>query len=191
MKTVALFVLLTATVCGFGQTNTNLMAAGEWSQPTNGVSGRLLFGERSTWKDGTRVGAVYLELRNASSEQAVYVYYNPKNSPLHCELKDSSGKDVAPSWGGSDWAPEASWVALRKDSTARLDASLGPAFAPTGPNFLFTVGMAQMWVLPVNATNDFFLSGVFTVNPRKGENREPRWEGTLSLPPVRIRVNSR
>jgi hypothetical protein len=187
MKMVVFILLLAFTESGSGQTSTNLMTQGNWSEPTNGIRGRLLFlGERRRWEDGTRLGAVYVELQNVGFEGAVNVYHDPKNSPLHCELRDSGGKTVAPTWGGSDGAPESSWVALRKGSTVRLDASLGPAFAPIGPNFIFTVGMDQMWVLPPATTNGLLLSGAFTVIPPKDESRQPRWEGTLRLPAVKI-----
>jgi hypothetical protein len=191
MMMAAFFLVLAPTLCSFGETNTNLLATGDWSQPTNGVKGRLLFAEHSRTKDGARIGAVHVELQNVSVYDAVPVYYDPRNSPLHCELRDSVGKRVVPTWGGSDGAPEASWVALRKGTAARLLASLGPAFAPVGPNLIFTVGMDQMWVIPPNATNDFFLSGFFAVTPPKDPSREPGWEGTLGLSAVRIPVKPR
>jgi hypothetical protein len=188
---MAFLLLLASTQCSFGQTDTNLLAVGDWSEPTNGIRGRLLVAERSRTKDGARIGAVYMELQNVSVHDAVRVYYDLKNSPPHCELRDSGGKRVVPSWGGSDGAPEASWVAVRKGSTARLLASLGPAFAPVGPNLIFTVGMDQMWVIPPNATNEFCLSGLFAVTPPKDTTQEPGWEGTLRLPAARIPVKPR
>jgi hypothetical protein len=191
MKMMAFFLLLGFIQCGSGQTNTNLIATGDWSKSTNGIRGRLILTEHSKTKDGARIGALYVELQNVSVHEAVHVYYDPKNSPPHCELRDSAGKRVVPSWGGSDGAPEASWVALRKGSTVRLLASMGPAFAPVGPNFIFTVGMDQMWVIPPNATNVFFLSGLFAVTPPKDTTREPGWEGTLRLPAVRIPAKPR
>jgi hypothetical protein len=191
MKPVAFLLLLAFTQLGSGQTNTNLIATGDWSESTNGIRGRLVLTEHSKTKDGARIGAVYLELQNVSADGKVRVYYDPLHSPPHCELRDSVGGRVAPSWGGSDGAPEATWVTLRKGSTERLLASMGPAFAPVGPNLIFTVGMDQMWVIPPSATNDFFLSGLFEVTRPKDAAREPGWEGTLRLPAVRIPAKPR
>jgi hypothetical protein len=191
MKAFLIPLILAAHTFGFGATETNFVAVGEWSKSTNGIRARLVLTEHSKTKDGAHIGAVYVELENVSADDAVHVYYDPKNSPPKCELRDSVGKRVVPSWGGSDGAPEASWVTLRKGSTGRLLASMGPAFAPVGPNFIFTVGMDQMWVIPLTATNEFYLSGLFAVAPPKDTTREPRWEGTLGLPAVRIPVRRR
>src|ERR1035438_5564519 len=112
METLGFFLLLALTQCSSGQTNSNLIATGDWSKSTNGIRGRLILTEHSKTKDGARIGAVYLELQNVSGDGTVHVCYDPLRSPPHCELRDSGGKPVAPSWGGSDGAPEATWVTL-------------------------------------------------------------------------------
>ena len=67
---------------------------GEWSEPTNGLRGRLLFAEGIKLQEGARLGLVYLELQNLSSEDTLYVYYSVGKLPLKCELRDFDGNTV-------------------------------------------------------------------------------------------------
>jgi hypothetical protein len=163
-------------------------AIGEWSQPTNNITGRLLFAGHAESKDGARVGLVYLELQNLSGSETMYVYYDALRAPPRCELRDSTGKIVEQALSGRDAVPEACWLTFPPHSTMRFLTGYGPAYGPTGPSLTFGVGMDQTWLLPVGGTNSYFLSGTFTATSPKGESREHSWKGTLKLPAVRIPV---
>ncbi len=164
-------------------------AIGEWSQSTNQIRGRLLFAELAPSKDGQRVGLVFLELQNLG--ETVNVYYDVVRWPPRCKLRDSAGKIVEQSPAGRDAAPQPCWLTLPAHSSIRLLTGYGPNVGPQTPSLTFGVGMDQTWMIPLNTTNNYSLSGTFTDAPSRGEGREPSWKGTLELPPVRIPVKSR
>lgn len=165
---------------------------GEWSEPVDGLRGRLLFAENVKDENGVRIGNIYLELQNLSSGDNRYVYYDAKKSPIHCELNDSKSDGVKV-WPGnmSDGMPSACWLALPYDSSLRFDTRLGPAFTPSHPCLFICIGLeGGTWEIPLTATNDFYLSGTFTTTPPQNETRPHMWEGTLKLPPVKISVKN-
>jgi hypothetical protein len=165
-------------------------AVGEWSRPTNNIRGRLLFVEHAKLKDGARAGLVYLELQNLGGSGTIYIYYDAIKAPPRCELRDSTGRIVEQVASGRDAVPEACWLTLPMNSTLRFPTGYGPAFGPSGPSLMFGVGMNQTWVIPVSATNSYFLSGTFTPTSPKDEAREHNWQGTLKLPAVKIPVKA-
>ena len=162
---------------------------GEWSEPTNGLRGRLLVAEGAKDKYGVKWGFVYLELQNLSSADTVYVYYAVGKSPLKCELRDSDGKSVKNSLGAAgEGTPPACWLTLPLDSTLRfLTGSSGSA--PDYPClFVVSAWVGGKWAIPDTATNDYYLSGTFSSVSPTNETRPHVWEGTLKLPAVRIPV---
>jgi len=191
MKKLLPIVCIFANCLCFAGPVTEPKAIGEWSQPTNGLRGRLLFAEASKAdKYGLLIGEVYLELQNVSAGDTMYVYYVASKSPLHCQLHDFGGKTVEsePS-PGSDGRPSPCWLALPYDSTLRFDTRLGPAFAPAHPCLFICVGLeGGAWEIPLTATNDYYLSGTFSSISTTNETRPRVWEGTLKLPPVKISV---
>ena len=193
MKTLLSIICIFVNCLCFAGPVTEPKSIGGWSEPTNGLRGRLLFAEApKADKYGLLIGEVYLELQNVSAGDTMYVYYVASISPLHCQLRDFDGKSVesGPS-PGSDGRPSPCWLALPYDSTLRFNTRVGPAFAPAHPCLFFCVGLeGGAWEILLTATNDYFLSGTFTISAPKNETRPRVWEGTLKLPPVRIPVNN-
>jgi hypothetical protein len=195
MRTTTLFFVLISQFCLAGPV-TEPNAIGEWSEPTNGLRGRLLFAERVQDKydvqNNCKEGVVYLELQNLSQGETLYVYYDAKKSPLRCELQDSTGNAVK-RWGGvySDSRPYPCWLALPYDSALRFSATI---LVGTPPNSLVIsvgeIGMGGAWKVPLDATNDYFLSGTFNSLSVTNETRPRVWEGILKLPPVKISIEN-
>jgi hypothetical protein len=186
-------VILNLAACqlGFAGLASDPISFGAWSEPTNGLRGRLLFAEGIQLKEGARLGLVYLELQNVSPGESLYVYYAVMKSPLKCELRDSDGKAVKNSLGaGGEGIPRACWLTLPLDSTLRfLTGSSGSA--PDYPClFVVSAWVGGKWAIPATATNDYYLSGTFSSMSPTNETRSQVWEGTLKLPPVRISVKS-
>jgi hypothetical protein len=189
MRIFIMISLLAGSFCSAGPV-TEFKTAGEWSEVTNGLRGRLLFAEGTPDKGGVKMGEVYLELQNVSLGDAMYVYYAATKSPLRCELSDAAGKNVE----GmpevmSDWMPSPCWLALPHDSALRFSTRVGPSFGPAHPCLFICVGLeGGAWEIPPTATNDYYLSGTFTVKTPANETRPRIWEGTLKLPRVRVPV---
>ena len=163
---------------------------GEWSEPANGLRGRLLFGVGEKLF-GTRMGVTYLELQNVSKGDTMYVYYRAASSPFRCALMDSAGKTNSSQGAVYDgWIPEACWLALPHDSALRFRVTLGGFGVPQNGGLFVAGCIPDCWAIPPTATNDYFLSGRLVVATPNGETRPRVWEGTLSLPRVRLPVKS-
>ena len=194
MRVIFLFFCLTCQLCLAGQV-TETKFIGDWSEPTNGLRGRLLFAERSQDKwdiqNNSRSGVVYLELENLGD--TIYVYYDEVKSPLRCELRDSLG-NLVPSGNvfvSSDWRPEPCWLGLPNDSTLRFSTTI--LVGSPRNSLLISVGEARVggaWKIPLDSTNVYYLSGTFTPIPPSNAARPRVWEGTLKLPPVKISMES-
>ena len=163
---------------------------GEWSQPTNGLRARLAFAE-DTKIYGTRMGVVYLELQNVSLGDTMYVFYRAASSPFRCELRDSAGKtNETRGFAYDGWIPAACWLSLPHDSVLRFRVTLGGFGVPQNGGIFVAGCIPDCWTIPTSATNDYFLSGTLTVASPKDETRPRVWEGTLTIPPVRIPVKT-
>jgi hypothetical protein len=172
-------------------------AIGEWSEPTNGLRARILFGE-DTPLYGSRRGVIYLELqnlRNVSFDDTLAVYYdstNPTNSPVQSELRDSHGKVIT--YNGmcvySGGIPSGRWLMLPHDSTLRLRVTLAGFWIPRNSGIVIPgSGTVYLHVIPRSETNDCYLFATLNITSPKNEHRLDAWEGALKLPPVRIPVN--
>jgi hypothetical protein len=191
MRTALLFFILTCQLCTAAPVN-EPKAIGEWSEPTNGLRGRLIFYSNGiTDRDGVVKGLVYLELQNLPPGDTLYVYYAVGRMPLKCELRDFSGKSIEESRGaGSDFMPAACWLALPPDSTLRFRTGYSSS-APDFPClFIISAFIGGKWHVPMTATNDYYLSGTFSSISTTNGTRPRVWEGTLKLPPVRIEAKS-
>ena len=195
MKTVALFLLLASLPCWFGQTDTNLLATGDWSEAVNdgpdcALRGRLLvYDERSP--SAANHARVYLELQNVflggwANPIEIYFEFGSRNN-LHFEMSDKLDRPIRQEMVVII-GPQANpyWVTLPCESTLRVraDELLGPQSKPAGLE-VFVPGGCR--IIPPNATNDFYLSATFT--PPK-DHPSPLhyhvWHGTLKLPKVGI-----
>ena len=171
MKTIALFLLLGSLGYGFGQTDTNVVAVGAWSEPVSDSEGDTLRGRLVVYDEQSQSAAnharVYLELQHVF--QGVWyipleIYFDiGLSDDLHFEMRDKLDKPV-PQFPVRirGPAPSPCWVTLPCDSTVRLRAdtyTLGPQSKPDGLEILVRGGC---WLIRPNATNDFFLSGSFT-----------------------------
>jgi len=102
MKTFALFLLLASLQCCFGQTDTNLIATGEWSEtvsdgPDYALRGRLLvYDDRSP--SAANHARVYLELQHVfpggwANPVEVYFEFGIRTD-LHFEMRDKLDQPI-------------------------------------------------------------------------------------------------
>jgi hypothetical protein len=216
MKTIALLFLFAAYQSCFATEDTNVIAAGNWSESVyyrdSGKSGctirgRLLLCESPKDQDA----AVYLELQECSDSWGgmveVYCNMNPtealgghpdaqgneriEKEAAHWEMRDGSGKPVPVAPGGfSGGAPGANWIVLPCDSTMRLRTTVyGGGRLKDGSLSIFF--LANEWIIPPHSTHDYYLSCTFTADPPTNHITPPNyeiWKGTLKLPAMKIPV---
>ena len=186
--------------CCFGQTDTNLIATGDWSETVSDSDGHTLRGRLLVYDDQTQSAAnharIYLELQHVFKvgwSNPLEIYFDIGiRSDLHLELRDKLDQPIPQEPVAIRGpVPYPCWVTLPCDSTVRLRAdtyTLGPRSKPDGLEILVGGGFG-CWIIRPNATNDFFLSGSF--RPPK-DHPSPLnyhvWQGTLKLPKVKIPV---
>jgi hypothetical protein len=109
MKTFFSTIFIFVNCLCFAGSVAEPIATGEWSEPANGLRGRLLIAEFANKYDvqhDVRERKVYLELQNISPGDTLYVYYNFGRSSPQCELRDSTDKIIKNTPDtGSDWLP--------------------------------------------------------------------------------------
>jgi hypothetical protein len=197
MKTLALFLLFACLPCCFGQTGTNLLAAGDWSETVKdrggeALRGRLLVYDGST-EPVTNHARVYLELQNVlqgAYGEPIEVYFAQGGADaLHFEMRDQLDHpiDTEPALALIEAAPKRFWVTLPRESTVRLRADAPTERLTKREGLEIVDGRQICWTIPPSATNDFFLSATFT--PSKDDPSPLNyhvWQGTLKLPKLKI-----
>src|SRR3954451_21322810 len=99
MRALALVVLFAAGPVATAAEKTPV-AVGDWSEPADGLRGRLLVYQGRTLGDGkARETLVYVELQNVAESGERNVHFDPDG--LKCELLDAAGKAAPrPAEGG-------------------------------------------------------------------------------------------
>ena len=179
------------------QTDTNLIATGDWSKavsdsPGPALRGRLLVYDERGPSAGNHAG-VYLELQHVfqgvwANPIEVYFEFGSRNN-LQFEMRNKLDQPIPqePVFTSAP-APNPYWVTLPCESTVRLRVDKLEGF-PSKPKGLAILVPGGCWIMPPNATNDFFLSATFT--PPKDHPSSLHyhvWQGTLNLPKVKIPV---
>ena len=188
MRILTLLLIVAGQACLAGSI-VETMSTGEWSDSTNGLRGRLLYAVQTNHFGAAIECDVYLELQNVALGDSMYVRYSYGASQLRCDLRDSNNNTVKTKQGaGSDWMPSSCWLALPNDSTLRFRTG-STSSMPDYPCYFITSGwVGGKWEIPITATNDYYLSGIFTSSSSTNETRPRVWEGALKLPPVNISV---
>jgi hypothetical protein len=208
MKILLAFLLVAASCYCYAQTDTNLIAAGDWSKPVSAggiaIRGRLLVYDDQAG-DAYNLARIYLELQRIPNHPdvgyitegrvdatEVEIYYDPNmgwdNEPsgLRLELRDENHQKI-PSEGpltfnGAFTPPY--WIILTPDMTVRFRSERLSIGKPKG---LTIMGRVGQWTIPPNATNDYYLHGSFvSTTNHPSPIHYHIWQGTLELPPVKI-----
>jgi hypothetical protein len=198
MKTIVLFLLLACSQCCFGQTDTNVVAIGDWSEPVSDhagytLRGRLLIYDAEFYSRIKMWGhaRIYLELQHICAD----VWRNPTeicfrmSAGLHFEMRDGLDKPIRYKSPPIDAYVNANpyWVTLPCESTVRVRADPGLCSDSTKPDGLsILVGPDCLWDIRPGATNDYYLSATFTpVTNHPSSLNYHVWQGTLNLPKVK------
>lgn len=166
------------------------MAVGKWSEPVDGLRGRLLFAEDPKF-NGTRMGIVYLELQNVFDVlNPMEIYYDPGHA-LPSSLLDSSNQPVAQSGMPANiMSPLPFWIMLPNDSTLRFRVSVTGYGIPKDGGLSIGL-MSGNWIIPAKSRKEHFLSASFSVTPPSDKDHTHAWHGVLKLPKVKIPTNAK
>jgi len=168
------------------------MAIGTWSEPVEGLRGRLLVGQgRDLPGQKARETLVYVELENVahthSGERALY--FDP--GALRCNLTNAEGKAVPEyPFGGSGarGGPSPGWVTIPFDALIRLRAN--PSGYGSSDGLHIALSNAH-FLIKTGDTGEYGLTGTLTIAPPDGNGRVDAWAGTLKLAPVKLRAPAR
>jgi hypothetical protein len=191
---------------------------GDWSEPVDRLRGRLLFGEVQN-SVGIRMGVVFLEVENRSPDRHLYYVFVPaaragrrgsdgalvelpmeaSSASVRLEVRDKHGKkrdEVARQLGYRGRVPrDPRWLLLPMGATLRFPISLGGYGWPNDTELGFGIGIGRdgSWVIPKGADpDDYYLAGTMTIRPPADhEGRVGVWDGTLTLPAIKLPVARR
>ena len=151
-----------------------------WSEPVNGLRGRLLV-EPEELEQGFR-HTVYLELKNTSST-AVAVVNQPA---IRADLRDPSGKPIGTAGRPmSGPAPGPEWAVIPRDAYIGFRVDMRTVGVPTREHemALLAVG-GSTWALTAGR---YLLTATIVFERREG-GLSGQWTGELRLPPVEVTV---
>jgi hypothetical protein len=196
MKTCALFLLLGSFQYCLGQTDTNLIATGDWSEivsdgPGYALRGRLIVYDAEGKNQWGIWGCarVYVELQHVLD--GVYgfpIEFDYDNMKcLRFELRDSSDRPIPQEAVARALPPPPSFKGILPcDSTLRFLACEGAGFNAK-PDGLWILVSGGDWLIRPNATNSYFLSASFSPSTNLAASKNNHlWRGTLKLPKVQI-----
>lgn len=183
MRTLAL--LLTLVTGPSLAAEPSVLATGAWSEPVDGLRGRVIVALGKDLRGGGRESLVYVELEHAQGvhRNALAVLFDP--AAVRWAMVDAGGKAVpaAPAFG-SGGRPGKTWLTLPYDSSARMRAN---AYGHARVGGVFVLTDSTAWHL--TAAGRYDLTATLTVAPPA--DRPDAWKGELRLPPARITVPDR
>lgn len=153
-----------------------------WSEPVNGLSGRLRI-EFEDLKPGLR-HAVYLELRNHSLNP-VAVTNQPQT---HAELYDSSGKPLGTSgFPMSGPIPSPQWAVIPRDAHIGFRVDMQTVGVPTREQGMALIAVGgKTWGLRAGK----YVLETALVFDHKEDGPQNQWVGELELPPIEVVVTT-
>jgi hypothetical protein len=165
------------------------VAAGDWSDPVNGLRGRLvLTPDRQDDRPQLKLD-LELENRRDSLGPLEIRWDDPPSRNLQLSLEDEAGSPVVDKMipGGNERHSLAYHLAIPKDATIRIPITeRAYAYQPDGQVWLRPFAFVK-WTLPTNRSQ-LYLRG--SVRPLPGDEPAPAltWKGSLPLPRVRLPI---
>lgn len=201
------FTLLAICQLSFGQTDTNVIAVGDWSAPATNdfiaIRGRLIvyyeltpdtnFPEDARAYAGS-MARVYLELQAVPpfSWAPVEVYFDSDFEYLHVEMRDGHDKLIpAKQHSISYMLPSPFFMVIVSDSTIRVRVDMGTGgWNEPHDREIYVAG--QYWLVSPNTGKEYYLSATFKpLTNCPSAHSYHLWQGTLELPKVKIPIKKK
>jgi hypothetical protein len=170
-------------------TESEPVAIGDWSEPVNGLRGRLLIARGKLSANGkTHESVVYLDLHHFADAigNPLNIYFDPKVSN---QLFDPSGQKVpwvrGPALGRDPTnkiLAQPVWIRLPYDCTMRV--RLSPANFGRSDG-LYIPFLDNEWLISASEEGEFALAATFTSKAPADDSRDA-WQGTLALPKMKL-----
>jgi hypothetical protein len=172
----------TMNLKGMPQEPTPRPIANVWSEPINGLSGRLRI-EFEDLRPGLR-HAVYLELRN-HSVNPVAVTNQPR---VNAELFDVAGKPVSSSdFPLSGPIPNPQWALIPRDAYLGFRIDMQTVGVPTREQGMALIAIGgKSWGL---RAGEYVLKAALVFKKEDGAPQD-QWIGELELPPIDVVVTT-
>jgi hypothetical protein len=195
MKISFCVLLLLIGRCCFGQSDSNLLAAGDWSKIVTDDAGHALRGRLLVYDDNIQGSAgharVYLELQHVFQggwDLPVEFYFDVNSgSDLRLEVRDAANQSVPPQpINMRSFRLPSYWVTVPCDATVKLRADLYADSIGSRPGNLVILQSSGCWIIPRNTTKDYYLTGTFIAAPKPSAIKYDEWWRILYLPAVKI-----
>jgi hypothetical protein len=166
-----LFFLVLVSVNSFAGTE----ETGAWSEPVDGLRGRLIAKEGSAFH-GTRMVDIYLELENVSNVgNPMQFYFDPIKS-IESRCFDPNGKDlIQPPTAADVITPSAYWLSIPNDGKLKFKISV------TGYGVYENSGTN----IKPGDKSKYYLEAKLISHPPES-SRIRAWSGELKFPKVLI-----
>ena len=175
-----LFFLVLVSVNSFAGTE----ETGAWSEPVDGLRGRLIAKEGSAFH-GTKMVDIYLELENVSDVgNPMQFYFDPIKS-IESRCFDSNGKDLMqPPTAADVITPSAYWLSIPSDGKLKFKISVTGygVYDNSGSNVQM---MSGNWLIKPGDKGKYYLEAKLISHPPES-SRIRAWSGELKFPKVLI-----
>jgi len=161
---------------------------GAWSEPVDGVQGRLIAKEAEDAFIETQIVSVYLELRNMTNHaEPVELYFDPYR--LSIQMVDSTDTLISKPMLAdmSIFEQRPFWLVLPFDSSIRFNVSVSGYGIPKEAGTAIGV-TGGLLLVGRNVEEERFLKATFVSEPGK-KTSVGKWRGTIKLPKVLIPRN--
>ena len=156
-----------------------------WSNPVNGLVGRLVVRNRPNKYSETSLLDIILELKNISTKS---IAIKNDQEAVSFKLQDLRGYDIPQSGSARTGPiPFPQWAVIPRDSYwgfSLYDRGVG---IPGGGGTFIALPNHHVWFLK---EGEFILHATLTVKDVGEDRPENAWSGRLVLPPFRISVGS-
>ena len=159
---------------------------GAWSEPVDGLRGRLIAKEGSVFH-GTKMVDIYMELENVSDVgNPMQLYFDPIKS-IDSRCFDTNGKDlVQPPTVADVITPSAYWLSIPNDGKLKFKISVAGygVYENSGTNIQM---MSGNWLIKPGDRGKYYLEAKLVSKPPES-SRIRAWSGELKLPKVLVPV---
>ena len=170
--------------CIAGQGLASGEETGAWSEPVDGLRGRLIAKEGSAFH-GTKMADIYLELENVSDVgNPMQFYFDPIKS-IESRCFYSNGKDIMqPPTAADVITPSAYWLSIPSDGRLKFKISVTGygVYDNSGSNVQM---MSGNWLIKPGDKGKYYLEAKLISHPPES-SRIRAWSGELKFPKVLI-----